>query len=59
MKCRNIFCGEHEPDFRSGCIHPFQVETCEKRKMYNRMTRTEKYAQWVVEHDKYYGRGKC
>jgi len=65
MKCRNIFCQDHAPDWPIGCKKVIQSNRiyprdCMARLRYNRVAKEKGRSfwddKWVEEHDKYYGR---
>ena len=56
MKCRDIFCYNHDPSIHDCCGLLDWVGKCPNRKCYNRVAKHNKYQQWKIEHDKYYGR---
>jgi len=62
MKCRNIFCEDHNLAIAQNCqkrtLETWHYpEQCESRKRYNRVAKASVLAwRWDKEHDKYYGR---
>jgi len=60
MKCRNIFCSDHDQETGGNCGYyqsEKEIEFCHIRKRYNRVAKAPVLAwKWDKEHDKYYGR---
>jgi len=66
MKCRNIFCEDHNPAIAQNCqkrsLETWHYpEQCESRNRYNRAIKAKPFRYhfletWDKEHDKYYGR---